>query len=471
MCESNDLDIILESGNDQELRSFLNLLQRDELLELLQQSDPRLWQRILGFLHPSELAALFIILNNEQRNAIVERLNGEQLSALLSELESPELRQLLGQIQQQRWPDLLLDMESDDAADILGELPNELAQQVLAQMPLEDAAPLQHLLQYPEDTAGGLMQTELIRVYVNNTVQQAIEEIRRQAEQKKGDLDIYELYVVNEQEQLVGHFSLENLVLSDPQTPVVDLIETDLFWVPVTLDQEEVADYFQRYNLVSLPVLDSDRKLLGRITVDDIVDVIEEEASEDIFQMAGVGGDDVAYDRIMRSAALRLPWLITNLFGGLLTGYLIWIFQVPLGEKLLVLLVAFVPVITGMGGNVGTQSASITVRGFALGRIELQNFSRYLIKEMRVGALMGLICGLTLSLIGWLWYGNAYRFINGSFAPSFFSKNQYRSRSRIGSICDHTQRCIRYYYLFYHSHLISLLAILKLSPSQKLNAN
>jgi magnesium transporter len=262
-------------------------------------------------------------------------------------------------------------------------------------------------LQYPEDTAGGLMQTELIRVYVNNTVQQAIEEIRRQAEQKKGDLDIYELYVVNEQEQLVGHFSLENLVLSDPQTPVVDLIETDLFWVPVTLDQEEVADYFQRYNLVSLPVLDSDRKLLGRITVDDIVDVIEEEASEDIFQMAGVGGDDVAYDRIMRSAALRLPWLITNLFGGLLTGYLIWIFQVPLGEKLLVLLVAFVPVITGMGGNVGTQSASITVRGFALGRIELQNFSRYLIKEMRVGALMGLICGLTLSLIGWLWYGNA----------------------------------------------------------------
>ncbi len=407
MSETNDLEILLDSGSNQELQSFIKLLQRDELLELLLEFSSEQSERILQFLHPSEVAVLLGKLPTEQWQLIIDRLDREQLSAMLAELEDPDLHHILNHIHERRLPRLLMEMESDDAADILGSLPLEVAYRVLLQMPLEDAIPLRRLLQYPKDTAGGLMQTELVQVTLGATVAEAIEEIRRQVVKEDGDIDIYEVYVTNEKGELEGHFSLDRLILASADTPIRDLVEDEVYWVPVELDQEEVAAYFQRYDLVSIPVLDQERILLGRITVDDIVDVIEEEASEDIFQMAGVGGDNVVYDRTLRSAMLRLPWLVINLFGGLLTGYLMWSFKGGLSEKLMVVLVSFVPVITGMGGNVGTQSSSITVRGFAIGRIELVNYTRYLLKEMRVGALMGLTCGLSLSLVGWIWHGNA----------------------------------------------------------------
>ncbi|MEM1009346.1 MAG: magnesium transporter, partial [Myxococcota bacterium] len=166
------------------------------------------------------------------------------------------------------------------------------------------------------------------------------------------------------------------------------------------------AGLFQRYDLVSLPVVNDQRKLLGRITIDDIIDVMKEEASEDILQLAGAGGEDLASDRILRSAFLRLPWLITNLFGGLLTGYFMWYFRATLDQ--IIALITFIPVITGMGGNVGTQSASVTVRGFALGRIERSNINRFLFKEVRVGLLMGIVCGFGLTCVSWIWHGNVF---------------------------------------------------------------
>lgn len=405
MIEDNDLEILLVSGGDSELQGFVKLLQRDELLGLLLEAPPQHSHRILPFLHPADIAFLLANLPTEQWQSLIGKLDRETLSDLLTELEDPELLHILTHIHEQRLPQLLLEMDSDDAADILGMLSLETAQRVLAQMPRKQAQRLQRLLQYPKDTAGGLMQTEMVRVPINATAQEAINEIRNQVEKKEGELDIYDVFVVNELNQLEGNCSLEKLILAQPTTPMQQLMEVELYWVPVELDQEEVANYFQQYNLISLPVVDANRILLGRVTVDDIVDVMEEEASEDIFQMAGVAGDDVVSDRTLRSAMLRLPWLITNLFGGLLTGYLMWIFKGGLSEKLMVILAAFVPVITGMGGNVGTQSSSITIRGFAIGRIDLANYRRYMFKELRVGALMGLICGCTLSLIGWFWHG------------------------------------------------------------------
>ncbi len=397
-----ELEELLVAGNDEEIQSFLNLLQRDELLDFLDEHPRFQDPRLLSNLHPSELAELLTVLPEKRWKKIVSALDSEQLSDLLSELEDPEVRKLLEQIQAKRLPELLADMESDDAADILGELPQEQVRKILNEMPEEEAAPLKKLLQYKEDTAGGLMQTELIKISASNNVAKAIEEIREQAAQEE-DLDIYEVYVVDEKGRLEGLVSLDALILADPETPIVDLIEPELYWVHPSLDQEEVIGYFQRYDLVALPVIGKDRELLGRITVDDIVNVIEEEASEDILQMAGASGEDLVYDRILRSTLLRLPWLVTNLGGGLLTGYLMWLFKASLSETLA--LITFVPVITGMGGNVGTQSSSITVRGFALNRIDFSNFTRYFFKEMRVGALMGTICGVTLALVAWLWHG------------------------------------------------------------------
>jgi magnesium transporter len=298
-------------------------------------------------------------------------------------------------------------MESDDAADILGEMSQTQAQQVLLEMPQEEADEIIELLKYPEDCAGGLMQTELVRVPLKSTVLEAVYEIQRQHEAKEGETEIHAVYVVDDGGELRGQLSLERLILSKAEELVADLIEgQELFWVDVNDDQEEVADYFRRYDLISAPVLDSEHRLLGRITVDDIMDVIAEEASEDIFQMAGAGGEDVVYDRVIRSASLRLPWLFTNLFGGLITGYLTWMFTRNLSEILV--LVTFVPVITGMGGNVGTQSSSITVRGFAVGRIALSNIGKFFLKEMRVGALMGLVCGIALTVVGIVWLQKPY---------------------------------------------------------------
>lgn len=405
MSSSDDLDILLASSSDEELQSFLNLLQRDELLGLVEELSFQYAHKIFPCLHPSDVAFLLAKLPPEEWETILKQLNREQLPSLLTELEDPELLHILEHIHEQQLPQLLREMESDDAADILGTLPLETARRVLGLMEPDEARRLRHLLQYPSDTAGGLMQTEMVRVSLEATVHEAIQEVRHLVESSESEVDIFEVFVVNDMEQLEGNVSLDRLILARSQTPIASLVESEVYWVPVDMDQEEVASYIQQYNLVSLPVLDHNRVLLGRITVDDIVDVMEEEASEDIFQMAGVAGDDVVYDRTLRSAVLRLPWLITNLFGGLLTGYLMWSFKGSLSEKLMVVLVSFVPVITGMGGNVGTQSSSITVRGFAIGRIDLANYTRYLLKEMRVGALMGLVCGGSLSLIGWLWHG------------------------------------------------------------------
>ncbi|MBU47618.1 MAG: magnesium transporter [Deltaproteobacteria bacterium] len=432
--EPSDLDILLDSGHEDEIRSFLRLLQRDELIELLQELSTPHRAKIFSYLHPSDLADFLTQLPEVEWNAVLEELDHEALSDLLSELEDPEIQRLLQMIQHQELPAILSDMESDDAADILGELSEQQALAILKQMPDEESDPIEKLLQYPEDSAGGLMQTELIAVPTTYSVSETIEAIRMLAE-KDDDLDIYEIFVIDERHRLEGQISLKTLILADPTSTLGGLLDAEHYWVHPELDQEEVADYFQKYDLISLPVVDKGHHLLGRITVDDVVNVIEEEASEDILQLAGANKQDLVYDKILRSVMLRIPWLFTNLGGGLLTGYLMWLYKATLSEILA--LITFVPVITGMGGNVGTQSSSITVRGFAINRIDLSNFGRYLFKEMRVGALLGVLCGGSLMLIGYLWHGNpmlgvvvgsslfmamTLAAITGSLFPAFFTR-------------------------------------------------
>ncbi len=424
--DQSDLEWLLQSGQEEEIRAFVKLLrpedlsvlldeeikplvrfiQREEMQSLLSACDTTQRRRLLTAMHPSAIADLLIIFPTQEWRPLLEFLDGEQMSAVLAELEDPEVERVLEHIERQVLPDLLSEMDSDDAADILGELTHNEAQEILRQMDADDAAPIQALLKYDEDSAGGLMQTELVWVHLDGTADSALQEIRQQITEHEGTIDIHEVFVVDQEHRLQGQLSLEALITAKPHVPLRNVLETDIHWALPEMDQEEVATLFERYNLISLPVVDNNRKLLGRITIDDIVDVIKEEASEDILQMAGAGGEDLVADRTVRSAMLRLPWLVTNLFGGLLTGYFMWMYKATLDQ--IIALVTFVPVITGMGGNVGTQSASVTVRGFALGRIDLNNIQRFFWKEMRVGALMGGLCGLALTLVSWVWHGNAY---------------------------------------------------------------
>lgn len=402
--ETSDLDILLQTESPETVESFVKLLHRDELLELVHQLPLERWKRVLRFLHPSELAALLTLYPTAPWSEVLTELDDEQTSALLTELSEPELTRFLTKVHPDSLPSLLSEMDSDDAADLLGDLSQREATEILEKMTAEDSEPIKELLKYKDDSAGGLMQTEMIVVFSEKTVAQAIDQIRDQVKQYEGEIDVYEVFVVDEERRFQGQVALERLILAPAQTSIQEIIRPQVYWVTPEMDQEQVASFFQRYNLVTLPVVDQERRLLGRITVDDVVDVMEEEASEDILQMAGAGGDDLAHDSVSRSAFLRLPWLLTNLFGGLLTGYLMSRFEATLKE--IIALVAFIPVITGMGGNVGTQASTITIRGFAIGRIDFSNLRLYLRREMRIGATIGLICGLALTLIGFLWKAN-----------------------------------------------------------------
>ena len=372
------------------LNSHLNQQQIDAAVEMLAQ------------FHPADIADLLESLEEEKKRAVFQKLNTEVASEVISYLSEFSQEQILSELSHRRLGQIVDEMDSDDAADLLTGMPEEVVEKVLARIDSEDSEHVRRLLVHGEETAGGIMQAELLAVPQEATVAEAIARVRLLGE----DLDyLTNVFVVDSQSKVLGQLSLKRLILATPGDKVSEVMETNFKTIPVDMDQEEVAHIFQKYDLLSAPVVEGDGTLVGRITIDDIMDIIEEEASEDILRMAGTHEDELVYgDKIWKISRLRLPWLITNLFGGLLTGYLLWIFKVALHDA--IVLVTFVPVITGMGGNVGIQSSSITVRGLATGDVDLQRLGRTIFKEVRVGLLMALACGFTLGAIAEIWHHN-----------------------------------------------------------------
>jgi len=358
--------------------------------------------QLLTDLHPADIADLLESLEEEEKRAIFQELNTEVASEVISYLSEFSQEQILSDLSHRRLGQIVDEMDSDDAADLLTGMPEEVVEKVLARIDAEDSEHVRRLLVHGEETAGGIMQAELLSAPQEATVAQAIARVRLLGE----DLDyLTNVFVIDSQSKVLGQLSLKRLILANPEDKVSQVMETNFKTIPVDMDQEEVAHIFQKYDLLSAPVVEADGTLVGRITIDDVIDIIEEEVSEDILRMAGTHEDELVYgDKIWKISRLRLPWLITNLFGGLLTGYLLWIFKVALHDA--IVLVTFVPVITGMGGNVGIQSSSITVRGLATGDVDLQRLGRTIFKEVRVGLLMALACGFTLGAVAELWHHN-----------------------------------------------------------------
>ncbi|RME23629.1 MAG: magnesium transporter [Deltaproteobacteria bacterium] len=374
----DDLELLLEQGDDRALRRFLLLLHPADIAFLLNRLQHDYWPRIVGQLDSSMVSDVMEELPDDLRDDLAELLSPRELTSAFGH------------------------MASDDAADVIADLPPETAKAVLAAMPAEDRREVEQLLEYPEDTAGGLMQLELVAVPQHATISEAIETIRRQADEV-GDLHF--VYVVDDDGRLVGYLPLHRLILARSEQPVSQIMKTEVISVTPDVDQEEVARIFKRYDLVSLPVVDENGVLLGRIMHDDVVDVFEEEADEDIMRMAGAEEPELVYtNRVFRISAARLPWLIGNAFGGLVSGTLLWKFRLSFPDKLTLLV--FIPVIAAMGGNVGTQSATIVVRGFATGRVDFHNLMRVLVKEVVVGVIMGLVCGLAVGILARFWKGD-----------------------------------------------------------------
>ena len=383
---------------------------------LLESRQEQALKKLISTLHPADIAEIINHLSkDEQKKRLFFLLDVEVASEVIVELSGSIRMKILKELAHDRLADIVEDLPSDEAADIIGDLPREKANKVLENIPFQESVKVKRLLGYPEETAGGLMQTEVLVFPATMTVEEAIKQIKKTASLSEGDY--HTVFVVNEKRQPVGLISLHKLISADHSQMLSQIMEKPPVLINVDEDREEIAKKFQKYDWVSAPVVDHSGVLLGRITIDDIMDVIEEETSEDFYRLAGTNVEEIVYgDNVIRIAQIRLPWLLTNLFGGLLTGYLMWLFKVTLSHVLV--LVTFIPVITGMGGNVGLQSSTISVRGWATGKINLHSFKHHLFKEVKVALLMASICGFTVGLAAYLWHG--YRFLGLVVGLSMF---------------------------------------------------
>jgi magnesium transporter len=354
--------------------------------------------------HPADLAQLFSELQEKDRQSafslLVER-NSRLAMEALSELGPEAGATLLAGRTPEEIVKLTQDLPSDDAASIIDHLPKELSAAVLELIQKRPAgAYVGELLEYAEQTAGRIMNPRVFALSEDVTASEAITAL-----QGSRDVEmVFYLYVIDGRRHLVGVVSLRRLLLVPPATPLKRIMTTDLISVRADMDQEEVARQVASYNLLAIPVVDEENKLVGVITVDDVIDVIKDEATEDVYRLAGVAGDDRVFTKASESLRKRLPWLVINLATAFLAASVVGIFETTIG--LVTALAVFMPVVAGMGGNAATQTLTVIVRGIALGELTWGNTRKALLKEAAVGIGNGFACGLIGALVVWIFKGD-----------------------------------------------------------------
>ncbi|MFQ5527444.1 MAG: magnesium transporter [Thermoanaerobaculia bacterium] len=355
---------------------------RSHVAKLLAKTRPEDVALQLRGLTPSEQASVFRMLLSDFQ---------ESAGDVLIELE-PSLRsRVLEELSEREVEALFRLMPVDDAVAVVEDLPPELQASVMELIERPDLEEVQEHLTYEDDSAGRIMDTHFLALPEDTSVGEAIQVIQRDRDIE----NIFYLYVVDREERLVGVTSLRQLLLNPPETPLADLISRSIIRADIDTDQEEVASLASRYDLLAIPVTDGEGRLVGIVTVDDIIDVVSEEATEDFFKMVGTSDDEIVYqDRSFKVFGIRFPWLVVNLIGLAVAGFLIHWFEIQLSEALFLL--PFVPVVMGMGGNIGSQTSTIAVRGLATGRITLQRGTtrKFLWQQFKVGALIGIACAL-----------------------------------------------------------------------------
>jgi magnesium transporter len=347
---------------------------------------------VVADLYPADLAQLLSHLPLDEGKILFHWLPAEPAGQVLAELDDDFRADLLEEAHPDRLTALLDHLETDDAADVLADLHPAVVQQVLPS--LEDSEDLRELLSYPEESAGGIMATEFVAVLADWDVQEATEEVRRNAESVE---DVYEIYAIDPYRRLVGTVSLKDLLLHPADTRVAEILEPEPITVGPMVDQEEVGRIMQRYDLVSLPVVSEHGRLLGVIMIDDVVDVIREEAEEDIHLMSGMSGREVRTDSVFRITRGRLPWLVVGMIGAGLSAFVISRFEGALEQA--VVLTFFIPIMMASAGNAGIQTSAIIVRGLASGELWSSDVLRRLLKELSVGLLNGALMGSLLGIV------------------------------------------------------------------------
>jgi magnesium transporter len=376
-------------------------LQATRLEELLKRGDTYELQELVEKVHPSDLADILEELDEEQRLRLIGLLPASTAGETLAEMEEVEHpEELLAQLEPEKIAEVVEEMPDDDAADLIGELEPEEQARVLAS--LEDPSTIEELLHYPEDSAGGIMTRELVAVPSFLTAGEALSEIRRQAREIPG---FYTIFVVDRHGKLRGVMNLQSVVMADSDQPVSDLIEDPPAVVPLEMDQEEVGRILARYNLAAIGVVDALERLVGCITFDDVIDVMEAETTEDILRFASVSEEEELRGSTVAAVKSRLPWLVLSLITAALASSVVYLYRETIQQ--IVILAAVMPVIAALGGNAGTQALAVTIRRIALSDESLIERWAVVTKELAVGLLNGLMIGAIAAFAGLLLVNDA----------------------------------------------------------------
>ena len=373
--------------------TFLRLLRRHADTNLI---------KLIKKTHPADLAIVFRYFDEDQQREVFSLMkNNEHTLEFLIELDDLFIANLLKHENIDQIARLIQNASTNEQSYILGALENNQAQSVIDKLKIEEKEEIEEIMAYPDDSAGVIMATDVFTLHKNTTCREALKTLQ---DHKDAEMVFY-IYITDDDSSLVGVASLRALATTPSNTLLKDIMVKKVHKVSPETDQEEVAQLVAQYNYLAVPVVDSDNILLGIVTVDDVVDVIREEATEDFLQMAGAGKDrEILLKSSWENARIRIPWLLASWVGGIIASYVIGNFENMLEN--IIVLASFIPIIIGMGGNVGTQSSTIVVRGMATGRITIGNELTVILKELKVGLLLGVLYGLMLGIFA------GFRFID-----------------------------------------------------------
>lgn len=374
--------------NKEELRRFLLHAPQSKMIQYIED------------VHPVDILDI-LRENEEDAKDILGRLPETYIAAIIDEADIEEKYSLLTSFSENKQKNIMEAMSSDELTDLLGVLDEEKVNKLLAKMTEEDARQVRQLLSYEPDTAAGIMATEFVCIKEHMSVEQTLKYL--QANHDELD-NVYNLYVIDDLDRLKGVFSLKDLVSTPFNTSISEIVQTNVESIPYNMDQEEVGHLFEKYGYLTMPVVDHIGRLLGIVTVDDVMQILRDESTEDIHRLGGVAEGEKINGTLKESVRSRLPWLFVNLLTAIMASAIVGMFEGTI-EKV-VSLATFMPIVAGMGGNAGTQTLTVIVRGLALGELDYKNTKKILFKEMGIGAITGISIGLIIAILGYMWEGN-----------------------------------------------------------------
>ncbi len=370
----------------------------DDVIEAIDLGKNDHIKKIINPLHPADIAEILNIVNLPQAQFIFRLLNEDLASEVLVEIEEDTREKFLTSLSTEEIAESLDKMYADDATDVIQDLPEDVQEEVLEALTDDELqSDISQLLNYDEDSAGGIMDMDFISANWNWTVENALKKFREQVE----DVDhVYTIYVVDSKKKLKGTLSLKRFLYASDDTLIKDIFKKNPISVDVQEDAETVASKMEKYDLVAIPVINKDEMLLGRITIDDALDVLKEEAEKDYQMASGISEKVESSDSLFVISRARLPWLLIGMLGGILGAYVIGFFEGHLREN--AVMASFIPLILAMGGNVGVQSSAIIVQSLANNTLDYESISKKLLKELLVALFNGLICSIIIFLFCWI---------------------------------------------------------------------